>query len=145
MTHTNDGVMAAFDALADTAYIRASQLVQDPKQRNAPTPLPFSLPTLWRKTRNGTFPQPVKLSDRVTAWKVGDVRAWIAGISGQADAEIKRPESVVELNPWGMRDHFAASIIGGLYASHNGNPPEPEQMAEDAYLIADAMIEARQQ
>jgi prophage regulatory protein len=67
-----------FDALADTAFIRESQLVQSPKRPNAPAPLPFSAPTLWRKTKNGTFPQPVRLSERVTAWKVGDVRAWIA-------------------------------------------------------------------
>ena len=42
-----------------------------------------------------------------------------------------------------IRDHFAASIIAGLYAGYGGNPPEPEQMAEDAYAIADAMLEAR--
>ena len=42
-----------------------------------------------------------------------------------------------------LRDYFASSIISGLYASYDGSPPEPEQMAEDAYAIADAMIEAR--
>ena len=71
-------IPALFDSLADTAFIRESQLVQSPKRPNAPAPLPFSAPTLWRKTKNGTFPQPVRLSERVTAWKVGDVRAWIA-------------------------------------------------------------------
>ena len=71
-------IPALFDALGDTAFIRESQLVQSPKRPGAPAPLPFSAPTLWRKTRNGTFPQPVRLSERVTAWKVGDVRAWIA-------------------------------------------------------------------
>ena len=71
-------IPALFDALADTAFIRVSQLVQNPKRPNAPAPLPFSAPTLWRKVKNKTFPQPVRLSERVTAWKVGDVRAWIA-------------------------------------------------------------------
>ena len=42
-----------------------------------------------------------------------------------------------------LRDYFATSVIAGLYASHGGNPPEPEQMAEDAYLIADAMLKER--
>ena len=42
-----------------------------------------------------------------------------------------------------LRDYFAASIIAGLYVSYGGNAPEPEQMAEDAYAIADAMIAAR--
>lgn len=43
-----------------------------------------------------------------------------------------------------LRDYFAASIVAGLYASHGGNPPEPEQMAEAAYCIADAMLKERE-
>jgi predicted DNA-binding transcriptional regulator AlpA len=27
--------------------------------------------------KEGNFPRPIKLSKRVTAWKVGDIRAWI--------------------------------------------------------------------
>lgn len=69
---------ANFDTLPDSAFIRESQLVQSPKRPETQAPLPFSAPTLWRKVKAGTFPKPVKLSDRVTAWKVGDVRAWIA-------------------------------------------------------------------
>jgi prophage regulatory protein len=40
--------------------------------------VPFSPATLWRKVRAGEFPAPVKLSERVTAWNVGDVRRWLA-------------------------------------------------------------------
>ena len=69
---------ANFDTLPDSAFIRESQLVQSPKRPETRAPLPFSAPTLWRKVKAGTFPKPIKLSDRVTAWKVGDVRAWIA-------------------------------------------------------------------
>ena len=68
---------SVFDALPDSAYIRESQLVQSPKRPNTPAPLPFSAPTLWRKVRAGTFPKPSKLSERVTAWNVGAVRAWM--------------------------------------------------------------------
>jgi prophage regulatory protein len=67
----------SFDSLPDGAYIRASRLVIDPKRPEVPAPLPFSAPTLWRKVKENTFPQPVKLSDRVTAWNVGEVRAWL--------------------------------------------------------------------
>ena len=67
-----------FDALADDAHIRAAQLVRDPARPDATPPLPFSAPTLWRMVRLGTFPRPVKLAEPVTAWRVGDVRAWIA-------------------------------------------------------------------
>lgn len=69
---------SVFDALADSAFIRESQLVQSPKRPETPAPLPFSAPTLWRKVKAGTFPKPIKLSERVTAWNVGTVRAWMA-------------------------------------------------------------------
>ena len=42
-----------------------------------------------------------------------------------------------------LRDYFAAKVIAGLYVSYGGNPSEPEQMAEDAYAIADAMLQER--
>lgn len=58
-----------FDNLPDTGFIRPGQLVPDV--------VPFSAPTLWRKIKLGTFPKPTKLSERVTAFKVGDVRAWL--------------------------------------------------------------------
>ena len=66
-----------FDTLPDSAFIRESQLVQRPKRPNTTALLPFSAATLWRKVKTGTFPAPHRLSERVTAWKVGDVRAWI--------------------------------------------------------------------
>lgn len=78
---------ANFDTLPDSAFIRESQLVQSPKRPEAQAPLPFSAPTLWRKVKAGTFPKPIKLSDRVTAWKVGDVRAWIASHCEMQQAE----------------------------------------------------------
>lgn len=65
----------SFDDLSDTAYVRAAQLVQSPANRNAP--IPFSPATLWRKVKSGDFPKPLKLSERVTAWNVGEVRAWM--------------------------------------------------------------------
>lgn len=67
----------SFDTLPDSAFIREAQLVQSPKHPDRPAPLPFSAPTLWRKVKAGTFPKPTKLSERVTAWKVGDIRAWM--------------------------------------------------------------------
>ena len=70
-------VIPSFDLLPDSAFIREAQLVQSHKRPSTPAPLPFSAPTLWRKVKAATFPPPYKLSQRVTAWKVGDVRAWI--------------------------------------------------------------------
>ncbi len=39
--------------------------------------LGFSASTLWRKVKQGTFPAPVKLSERVTAWSAASVSAWV--------------------------------------------------------------------
>ena len=66
-----------FDSLPNTAWVRQAQLVRDPKHPTRPTPLPFSAATFWRLVASKKFPQPTRLSERVTAWKVGDVRAWI--------------------------------------------------------------------
>ena len=48
--------------------------------------LNFSASTIWRKVRDGSFPKPVKLSAAVTAWKVADIRLWMAKIEGNATA-----------------------------------------------------------
>jgi predicted DNA-binding transcriptional regulator AlpA len=39
--------------------------------------VPFSRSTLWSKAKSGAFPKPVKLSERVTAWRCEDVWAWM--------------------------------------------------------------------
>jgi len=69
---------SVFDQLPDSAFVRESQLVQSPKRPNSTAPLPFSAPTLWRMVRDQRFPKPQKLSTRVTAWKVSQVREWMA-------------------------------------------------------------------
>lgn len=32
----------------------------------------------WKLARDGKFPQPIKLSERCTRWRMSDVRAWMA-------------------------------------------------------------------
>lgn len=56
-------------SLPESGYIRQSQLI--------PTIFPFSSATLWRKVKAGTFPKPVKLGPRITAWRVEDIRDFI--------------------------------------------------------------------
>lgn len=60
---------STYGKLPATGYIRQSQLI--------PAIIPFSSATLWRMVKSGRFPRPVKLSERVTAWAVEDVRAWM--------------------------------------------------------------------
>lgn len=58
------------ESLPPTAYIRQKLLLSHV--------VPFSAATLWRKVSTGEFPAPVKLSTRVTGWRVGEVKAWLA-------------------------------------------------------------------
>jgi len=67
----------SFDALPDTGYLRQAQLIPDV--------VPISSSTLWRKCKTGEFPKPVKLSKRVTAWRVGDIRNWLTKQSKAGD------------------------------------------------------------
>ena len=75
--------------LPASGYVRQSQLIGTSKAKansrkarkankeQRPPILPFSSPTLWRMVKAGKFPAPVKLSERVTAWRVEDIRAWM--------------------------------------------------------------------
>lgn len=78
MSNTN------LDTSHDCAFLRESHLVRSAKRPDVTPLLPFSAPTLWRKVKDGTFPKPVKLSSRVTAWTVGDIRGWIAAQKSQS-------------------------------------------------------------
>lgn len=63
----------SFEHLPDSALVRVNQLVG--------TVLPFSTATLWRKVKDGQFPTPIKVSDAITAWRVADIRRWLANPS----------------------------------------------------------------
>ena len=63
-----------FDRLPDAALLRQAQLVS---KGGGVSILPFSSATLWRKVKDGTFPSPVKITKHITAWRAGDVRAWL--------------------------------------------------------------------
>lgn len=54
--------------LPQEGYIRAKAL--------APL-LGISVVTLWRWSAAGKMPKPVRLSERVTAWRAEDVRMWM--------------------------------------------------------------------
>lgn len=66
-----------FEHLPDSAFARAWQLANNSKRPPAPVPLPFSEQTMWRKVKAGTFPAPKKFGPQITAWNVGEVRAWL--------------------------------------------------------------------
>ena len=57
------------DNLPKTGFVRVRQLI--------PGILPISKSTLWAKVKAGTFPAPIKLGPRTTAWPASMVREWI--------------------------------------------------------------------
>lgn len=73
-------VAVTFDTLPDSAFIRLAQML--PNKGNQAPIIPLSPSTFWRRVKDGKFPTPVKLSSRVTAWRVGDVRVWLRNQGG---------------------------------------------------------------
>jgi prophage regulatory protein len=47
------------------------------RQRQVLAFVPISKSTLWRRVQVGSFPEPVKLSTRITVWRAEDLRRWI--------------------------------------------------------------------
>ncbi len=60
----------------DDRLLRIWDIVGDPKADPPILPIiPVGKSTWWAGVRSGKYPQPLKLSDRVTTWKLRDVRA----------------------------------------------------------------------
>ena len=62
--------------LPTTGFVRESHLVENPR-KGTPGILGVSRSTFWDWRRRGLFPQGVLLSEKVRAWRVEEVRAWI--------------------------------------------------------------------
>jgi len=60
-----------FDSLPDSANVRQT-VVQGLYG--------ISAATVWRMVKRGTLPAPRKLSERVTAWNAGELRAALAKV-----------------------------------------------------------------
>ena len=63
--------------LPETGFLRLSQIIGNP-DKGIPPLIPVKKSTWWAGVKTGRFPQPVKLGPRVTAWRVEDLRTFIA-------------------------------------------------------------------
>ncbi|WP_045738700.1 AlpA family phage regulatory protein [Xanthomonas sp. MUS 060] len=68
--------------LPATGFLRLPQIVgraADPDTNTTAIPalIPVSRSTWWAGVRSGRYPQPVKLGERCTAWRVEDIRELI--------------------------------------------------------------------
>jgi predicted DNA-binding transcriptional regulator AlpA len=60
--------------LSHTGFLRICQIVGD--KNNTPL-IPIGKSTWWAGVKSGKFPQPVKLGERTTAWRVSDIQKLI--------------------------------------------------------------------
>ncbi|MDR1424179.1 MAG: AlpA family phage regulatory protein [Azoarcus sp.] len=54
--------------LPETCFIRERSLLKL---------VPISHATLWRRVKEKTFPAPIKLSERVTVWRLEEIHGWM--------------------------------------------------------------------
>lgn len=73
----------AHKQIPEIGFLRISQIIGNPNT-NPPTPplIPIGKTSFLKGVRSGKYPQPVKLGDRITAWRVEDIRCLINQLGG---------------------------------------------------------------
>ena len=73
-------------SIPETGFLRLSQILGNQKS-NPPTPpiIPISKSSWWEGVSNGRYPAPLKLSPKVTVWRVKDIREMIARLGDVDD------------------------------------------------------------
>lgn len=67
-------------SIPETGYLRLSQIVGKPATASSPgipAIIPVSKSTWWAGVRSGRYPKGVCLNQRITGWRVEDIRALI--------------------------------------------------------------------
>jgi prophage regulatory protein len=68
--------------LPQAGYVRLHQIIGNPAAHPPiPAIIPVSKSTWWQGVKTGLFPKPIKLGPRITAWRVEDIRDFIARTS----------------------------------------------------------------
>ncbi len=62
--------------LPDSGFMRLSQIIGN-KEKGIPPIIPVGKSTWWAGVKDGRYPPPVKLSKRVTCWRVEDIKKLI--------------------------------------------------------------------
>lgn len=53
------------NSLPETGFLRLNKILEI---------IPVGKSFFWAKVKSGEYPQPLKISDRITVWKVEDIR-----------------------------------------------------------------------
>lgn len=65
---SKDSKIAEIQDLPQTGLLRIKQVLKF---------IPVSRSSWWAGVKTGRFPQPIKLSERVTVWRASDIRALV--------------------------------------------------------------------
>jgi predicted DNA-binding transcriptional regulator AlpA len=65
-----DSTIPEIQELPQTGLLRVKQVLRF---------VPVSRSNWWAGVKEGKYPQPVKLSERVTCWRAADIRALVEG------------------------------------------------------------------
>ncbi len=66
----------SLSSLPETGFLRVKQVLEI---------IPISKSGWWAGCKSGRFPTPVKLSERVTVWRVEDIRDLIDRLGSRAE------------------------------------------------------------
>ncbi len=75
--------MTTTSNLPETGFLRLSQIIGN-KKTNTPALIPISRTSFLNGVKSGKYPKPVKLGERMTAWRIEDIRELIENLSGVA-------------------------------------------------------------
>jgi predicted DNA-binding transcriptional regulator AlpA len=79
--------LSFFETLPDSALVREKLIIGKANnsggngQTQSPCLIPVSRSTWYRMVKAGQAPAPIKLHTGVSAWRVGDLRGWLASRS----------------------------------------------------------------
>ena len=85
MFHTD---LLFFETLPDSALVREKLIIgstddlRGNKQSSSSRIVPVSKSTWRRMVKAGRAPAPIKLHTGISAWRVGDLRCWLASWNG---------------------------------------------------------------
>lgn len=77
---------AAMYPLPETGFLRLTQIVGKPATKTKQSiagVFPVSRSTWWAGVKSGRYPKPVKLGERITAWRVEHIRALIEAAASE--------------------------------------------------------------
>lgn len=69
LTNVIPNALANLDLMPNAAFVRLPVVAMA---------YGYSKATVWRNVKKGTMPKPVKISERCTAWNVGEIKADLA-------------------------------------------------------------------